>query len=116
MYSGSTRPHASRSPAGSSIAPAAGTTYPASRLSPGWSSRTAAAAWPTPSWAARTASTSPSSIRNPRILTWSSPRPRYSSSPAAFHRARSPVRYIRSPAAPNGHAMNRSAVSPGRPR
>ena len=34
----------------------------------------------------------------------------------AVHRARSPVRYIRSPPAPNGHATNRSAVSPGRPR
>ncbi len=31
----------------------------------------------------------------------------------AVHRARSPVRYIRSPPAPNGHATNRSAVSPG---
>ena len=69
MYPGSTRPHASRSTAGSSPAPAAGTTYPASRLSPGWSSRTITADWPTPSWAASTASTSPSSTRNPRIFT-----------------------------------------------
>ena len=28
--------------------------------------------------------------------------------------ARSPVRYIRAPATPNGHATNRCAVSPGR--
>ena len=34
----------------------------------------------------------------------------------AVHLARSPVRYIRSPPAPNGHATNRSAVSPARPR
>src|SRR6202042_202926 len=30
--------------------------------------------------------------------------------------ARSPVRYIRTPAGPNGHATNRPAVSPGCPR
>ena len=35
---------------------------------------------------------------------------------AGVHRTRSPVRYIRSPAAPNGQATNRSAVRPGRPR
>ncbi len=97
MYPGSARPHASRSPAGSSTAPAAGTTYPASRRSPGWSSRTATAACATPGRPASTASTSPSSIRNPRTFTWSSARPRYSSCPSAVHRARSPVRYIRSP-------------------
>ena len=34
--------------------------------------------------------------------------------PSAVHRARSPVRYIRSPD-PNGHATNRSPVSAGRP-
>ena len=116
MYPGSTRAAAARSTAGSSSAPAAGTTYPASRLSPGWSSRTTAAACATPGKPASTASTSPSSTRNPRTFTWSSARPRYSSSPAAVHRARSPVRYIRSPAAPDGHATNRSAVRPGRPR
>ena len=116
MYPGSTRPAAARSTAGSSTAPAAGTTYPASRRSPGRSSRTATAAAATPGWPASTASTSPSSIRNPRIFTWSSARPRYSSWPSAVHRARSPVRYIRSPGPPNGHATNRSPVSPGRPR
>ena len=116
IYPGSTRPAAARNPAGSSTAPAAGTTYPASRRSPGRSSRTATAACTTPGSPASTASTSPSSIRNPRIFTWSSVRPRYSSWPSAVHRTRSPVRYIRCPAPPNGHATNRSAVSPGRPR
>ena len=36
--------------------------------------------------------------------------------PPCVQRTRSPVRYIRSPAAPNGQATNRSAVSPARPR
>src|SRR5580658_10528539 len=99
----------------STSAPVAGTTYPTSRRSPGRSSRTITAACRTDASAARTASISPSSIRNPRTFTWSSARPRYSSWPAAFHRARSPVRYIRSPPAPNGHPTNRSPVSPGRP-
>ena len=39
-------------------------------------------------------------------------RPRNSSVPSARQRARSPVRYIRLPGAPNGSATNRSAVSP----
>ena len=34
----------------------------------------------------------------------------------AVQRARSPVRYIRLPGAPNGSATNRAAVRPGRPR
>ena len=45
-----------------------------------------------------------------------SPARRTPATPPAVHRARSPVRYIRSPPAPNGHATNRSPVSPGRPR
>ena len=45
--------------------------------------------------AASTASISPSSMRKPRILTCWSMRPRYSSSPSARRRARSPVRYMR---------------------
>ncbi len=69
----------------------------------------------TPGQAARTASISPGSIRNPRIFTWSSARPANTSCPSAAHRARSPVRYIRAPAGPNGHAANRCAVRPGRP-
>ena len=71
---------------------------------------------PPPGSAASTASTSPGSTRNPRIFTWSSARPANSSTPPRVHRARSPVRYIRSPPPPNGHATNRSAVSPARPR
>src|SRR5205085_4302116 len=53
------------------------------------------------------------STRNPRTLTWSSARPANSSTPSGLHRARSPVRYIRPPGTPNGHATNRSALSPG---
>ena len=50
---------------------------------------------------------SSSSMRTPWILTWSSLRPRYSISPSASMRTRSPVRYTR----PNsGCATNRSAV------
>ena len=47
---------------------------------------------------ASTASTSPGSMRKPRTFTWKSIRPRYSSSPSARQRTRSPVRYIRAPA------------------
>src|ERR1700740_912863 len=57
-------------------------------------------------------------MRYPRILTWSSARPRYRSCPSAPQRTRSPVRYIRVPGAPapaNGHATNRDAVKPARP-
>jgi DNA-binding NarL/FixJ family response regulator len=42
--------------------------------------------------------------------------PRYSSWPAPFHRARSPLRYMRSPGPPNGSATKRPLVSPGWPR
>src|SRR5580700_5237797 len=80
------------------------------------SSRTVTTARATPGQAASTASISPGSIRYPRIFTWSSARPANTSCPPGFHRARSPVRYIRSPPDPNGHATNRSPVSPGRPR
>ena len=41
---------------------------------------------------ASAASISPSSMRKPRILTWSSMRPRYSRSPFGSRRARSPER------------------------
>ncbi len=91
-------------------------TYPTSRFTPGVSSRTTTAAAPTPATAASADSTSPGSIRKPRIFTWSSARPRYSISPSARSRARSPVRYIRDPGAPYGSATNRSAVSANRPR
>ncbi|BBJ46506.1 hypothetical protein SSPO_092240 [Streptomyces antimycoticus] len=69
-----------------------------------------------PGWRANAASTSPSSMRKPRILTWWSARPRNSSSPSVFQRTRSPVRYIREPGGPKGQAVKRSAVSPGRSR
>nr|WP_308209926.1 hypothetical protein [Actinomadura madurae] len=67
--------------------------------------------------AARRARPAPrrASIRKPRILTWSSVRPRYSIDPSRARRARSPVRYMRDPGSPNGSATNRSAVRSGRP-
>ncbi|SLH43104.1 Uncharacterised protein [Mycobacteroides abscessus subsp. abscessus] len=40
----------------------------------------------------------------------------YSSVPAAFQRTRSPVRYMREPAGPNGLATKRSEVRSGLPR
>src|SRR5262249_28619090 len=49
-----------------------------------------------------------------RILTCSSARPKYSSCPSARQRTKSPVRYMRSPGPPNGHATNRDAVNPAR--
>ena len=51
---------------------------PADR-SPGPSSRATTVAWATPGCATRAASISPSSMRKPRIFTWWSIRPRYSS-------------------------------------
>src|ERR1700757_4731236 len=53
-------------------------------------------------------------MRYPRILTCSSARPRYCNCPSAPHRTRSPVRYIRAPGSPNGHATNRDPVNPAR--
>src|ERR1700757_4033322 len=53
-------------------------------------------------------------MRYPRILTCSSARPRNRSCPSAPHPTRSPVRYIRAPGAPNGHATNRDPVNPAR--
>src|SRR6476661_3383679 len=53
-------------------------------------------------------------MRYPRILTCSSARPRYCSCPSAPQHTRSPVRYIRGPGPPNGHATNRAAVNPAR--
>ena len=44
------------------------------------------------------------------------PGPANTSVPSRVHRARSPVRYIRCPPAPNGHATNRSPVKAARPR
>ena len=53
-------------------------------------------------------------MRYPRTLTCSSARPKYSNCPSAPQRTRSPVRYIRCPDTPNGHATNRDAVNPDR--
>src|ERR1700739_2708045 len=53
-------------------------------------------------------------MRYPRILTCSSARPRYPSCPSAPHHTRSPLRYIRVPGPPNGHATNRDPVNPVR--
>src|SRR3954447_6507594 len=55
-------------------------------------------------------------MRYPRILTCSSARPKYCSCPSTPHRTRSPVRYIRAPAPPHGHATNRDPANPARPR
>src|SRR5262249_59433678 len=51
----------------------------------------------------------------PRILTCSSARPRYTSCPSAPQHTRSPLRYIRAPGPPNGHATNRDDVNEDRP-
>src|SRR4029077_1508849 len=71
-------------------------------------------ACPTRGWAANAASISPNSMRYPRILTCSSARPKYPSCPSGPQHTRSPVRYIRAPGPPNGHATNRDPVNPGR--
>src|SRR6201997_2325102 len=89
-------------------------TYPTNRLSPGRSSRAITTACSTPSTPANAAHTSPSSMRYPRILTCSSARPKYRSCPSPPQHTRSPVRYIRAPGAPNGHATNRDPVNPSR--
>src|SRR5512144_1780650 len=54
-------------------------------------------------------------MRYPRILTCSSARPTYRSCPSAPQHTRSPVRYIRAPTPPNGHATNRDPDNPARP-
>ena len=79
----------------------------------GWPSvspnaRTAASA--TAGWPVSRCSISPGSIRKPRILIWSSARPRISIRPSGCPRARSPVRYRRAPA----RAGRRSRTSPVR--
>ena len=81
------------------------------------SCRATTTACDTPACRTSAASISPGSIRKPRSLSCASARPRNSSTPSPRHRARSPVRYIRPPAAtPCGSATNRSAVSPERCR
>src|SRR6516165_12085536 len=54
-------------------------------------------------------------MRYPRILTCSSARPTYRNCPSGPQHTRSPVRYIRAPTPPNGHATNRDPVNPARP-
>ncbi len=99
------------SSAASARCPSAGTTYARSRWS--WATTTAC---PTDGCRVSADSTSPGSTRMPRILTWSSVRPRKASVPSAVHRATSPVRYSREPGSPKGSATKRSAVRPGRSR
>src|ERR1700756_4443347 len=53
-------------------------------------------------------------MRYPRILTCSSARPTYRNCPSAPQHTKSPVRYIRAPGPPNGHATNRDAVKGAR--
>ena len=91
---------AARSPATSSAAP--DSRQPHSRPAaapPEPSPRHTTAAGDTPGCETSAASISPGSIRNPRSFTCASARPRNSSTPSDRHRARSPVRYIRPPAA-----------------
>ncbi len=113
MYSG----RLPRRNARTSSASTSPTTYATSRLSPGRSSRTTTHASRTASCADSALSTSPGSIRNPRIFTCSSRRPTNTSFLSPRHRIRSPVRYIRAPgSAENGSGTKRSAVSRGRSR
>ena len=116
MCAGRCSSSAVRTSAGRSTAPDDGTRYPTMRGRPGVSSRSMQAAARTPGWSSSARSISPSSIRKPFSFTWSSARPRYSSSPSGVRTARSPERYSRSPGAPNGSRTNRSAVSSGRLR
>src|ERR1700758_5204653 len=55
-------------------------------------------------------------MRYPRILTCSSARPTNCNCPSARHHTKSPVRYIRAPDPPNGHATNRDPVNSARPQ
>lgn len=105
----------------SSGKPDSETTYPTSwRASPPVAAarlktQACATAWATSGSDSIARSISPSSMRWPRIFSWSSLRPRYSTAPMSSQRATSPVRYIRSPGA-NGSAIKRLAVRSGRPR
>src|SRR5690242_21903686 len=55
-------------------------------------------------------------MRYPRILTCSSARPKYCNCPSTPHRTKSPVRYIRPPDPPNGHATNPHPLNPPPPQ
>src|ERR1700746_858173 len=54
-------------------------------------------------------------MRYPRILTCSSVRPTNRNCPSAPQHTKSPVRYIRAPSSPNGHATNPDPAPPARP-
>ncbi|CAB4884245.1 unannotated protein [freshwater metagenome] len=69
--------------------------YPTRTELPAAVLRTAAAAPPTPGSACSALSISPSSMRRPPSLTWSSARP-WNSSPSSSSFTRSPLRYARS--------------------
>jgi hypothetical protein len=74
MYPGSAWPTAARIPTGSTALPAAGTTYPTRRRSPGRSSRTTTTPGP-PGLSGQHRLDLTSSIRNPRSLTARRPGP-----------------------------------------
>mmetsp|Transcript_19337 Transcript_19337/g.54292 ORF Transcript_19337/g.54292 Transcript_19337/m.54292 type:complete len:358 (-) Transcript_19337:648-1721(-) len=66
----------------------------------------------------RYVSISRSSMRKPRIFTWSSARPMHSTTPRGLYLPRSPVRYMRSLVSSdrNGFCRNLALVTSGRPR
>ncbi|KYF88474.1 hypothetical protein BE20_22850 [Sorangium cellulosum] len=115
MYGGSDCAACRRSSSASGAGSPLAVKYATRRLSPGSSSRATTTTSRTPGARDRHASISPSSTRKPRILTWKSLRPRYSTLPSGSRRARSPVRYSRPPPG-NGFSRKRSAVSSGWPR
>ena len=88
------------------------TRYPTNRSPTRASARTTTTACATPTCATNAASISPSSIPEPAHLHLEIAAAQILQlAPRRLHRTRSPVRYIRSPAAPNGFATNRSAVN-----
>ncbi|MNC43417.1 hypothetical protein D3C75_922770 [compost metagenome] len=111
MYSGRAFFKYERSSEASNTPPL--TTYAHRYASPRSSFRAITTASFTSACCSKRCTTSPVSIRYPRIFTCSSIRPMYSRFPSGSHLARSPVRYIRSPGS-NGLSTNVSAVSSGR--
>ena len=81
-----------RIPSASQVRSSAATTAAASTLPLGGWFRRIAQDRRTPGIFFSSASTSPSSIRNPRIFTWSSDRPTNASLPSACQKTWSPVR------------------------
>ena len=115
-------PSSTGAPSPSTVTALAGLTYATSAGSAAPpSARSSTTASSTRGCARSACSTSPSSSRWPRSFTCESMRPPNSSSPSAYQRTRSPVRYAtpRRPddsAAGHGWATKRSAVSSGRRR